>query len=769
MRQNRVKANGAGRRNGRNRPARVSRWKGFWHAVGRAGFFLLFALALALVMTAGERPLEAELGETSARDFKARIAFTSVDVERTRAAREQARLAAPVVFRAARQQWTDSVADLLRGVESGPRAVTWEGLPRDFDRPGVASLVQTLQPRHAELEQALAALSEKSLASKADLDAPIVRERREGAAVLDGASNQQATVALSEFVPVDASDQRFRQALEPVLRGLSQQEADLACRLFAAVLRPNAALDSERSREGSEAASAAEGVRTKSVEQGRLILAKGSEVTRQHIEDLSREREQYWSSGVGRLVKLQRFGGLAVILLIVMAGATIYVVRYRPELLQQRLQTLSFTLCSLALVAMARACVIWGVTPLVVPVPMMVMVMCLVYDQRFGLDVAVFYAMLVRLACPAADAEFFTLLLGGMIAALLSGQVRTRSTLLKAGLFSGAAQFCAVWGMGLMAALDGAHIPLRFWDSALLAQSLAALANGLGSGFVVSGMLPAIETLFGVTTDIRLLEWSDPNQPLLQRLLLDAPGSYHHSMIVGTLAADAAEAVGANPLLARVSAYFHDVGKLKKPDYFAENLPEGGKNPHDDLTPSMSSLIITAHPKDGADMAEQYGVPRPVRDIILQSHGCSVLKYFWDKAQSGANGHGKPDERTFRYRLPKPHSKEAAIVMLCDAVESASRSLRSPSVGQLRNLVGDILRDRLGDGQLDESGLTITDLKRLEDALVHGLTAVFHNRISYPGQEKLERQEPDAGTERVEQESDESSDAGRDMQPADER
>ncbi|MHC4479643.1 MAG: HDIG domain-containing metalloprotein [Planctomycetota bacterium] len=241
-----------------------------------------------------------------------------------------------------------------------------------------------------------------------------------------------------------------------------------------------------------------------------------------------------------------------------------------------------------------------------------------------------------------------------------------------------------------------------------------------------------------MTTDIRLLEWSDPSQPLLQRLLLDAPGSYHHSMIVGSLAADAAEAIGANPLLARVSAYFHDVGKLKKPEYFGENLPEGGANPHDELSPTMSSLIITAHPKDGAEMAEQYGVPREVRDVILQSHGSCVLQYFWKKAQSENGERGKLEARSFRYRLPKPQSREAAIVMFCDAVESAARSVDSPSVSQLRNLVRDIILDRLHDGQLDDSGLTITDLKRLEDCLVHGLTAVFHSRVSYPGQQKAQ-------------------------------
>ncbi len=324
--------------------------------------------------------------------------------------------------------------------------------------------------------------------------------------------------------------------------------------------------------------------------------------------------------------------------------------------------------------------------------------------------------------------------------------------------------------MALVSARSGELLTWEFWDSPRMAESLAALTNGVLGGFLVSGLLPAIECIFGVTTDIRLLEWSDPNQPLLQKLLLDAPGTYHHSMIVGSLAADAAEAIGANPLLARVSAYFHDVGKLKKPEYFAENIPAGAHNPHDDLSPTMSTLIITAHPKDGAEMAEQYGVPAPVRDVILQSHGTGVLKFFLNKAQSAESDTDEAEERNFRYRLLKPRSREAAVVMVCDAVESASRSMGSPSAGQLRNLVHQIILDRLHDGQFDESGLTITDLKRLEDTLVHGLAAVFHNRVRYPGQEKLEQEMPEP--EPVAQAStlsEEPSGAGGDQQPAEGR
>ncbi len=716
--------------------------------VGRAVLFLLFAGAVYGLLVSGQPPLEVEQGKVSLRDFKARTGFARTNLEETRTVREQARLDEPPVFRLVRDQWDLGVEKLLTALQEGEKSLLWQGMPDSFDRGGMARLTPTVQDKLDRITEALQNLSQQYLVSPADLARPLVQAKETPQALLREPSGEERRVPISALVPLDGETEQFRKAFAPALEGLEPPEAALARQGFALVLRPNVELDLERTVENAELAGQRKPAVTEIVEKGRLLLAKGSEVRSQHIDDLLRERHQYWASREGRMVRIQQLFGLAVLLLIVMGGAVAYVNRYRPELLTRRPQMLSFALLTLALVATARLCVAYGISPLWVPLPMMVMIMCLVYDQPFGVGVAFFYALLVRLGCAGADLEFFVLFLGGTVAVLLTGKVRARSTLIVAGILTGAVQFCAVWGLGLISALDGSMVPLRFWQSPLLVMSLVGLANGVLSGFVVSGILPGIERLFGVTTDIRLLEWSDPNQPLLQRLLLDAPGSYHHSMVVGSLAAEAAEAIGANPLLARVSAYFHDVGKLKKPEYFAENLPEGAKNPHDELSPTMSSLIITAHPKEGAEMAETYGVPLEVRDVILQSHGSSVVKYFWGKARDkeaerGANGtrHGEMEERTFRYRMPKPKSKEAAIVMLCDAVESAGRSLKSPSTGQLRNLVQDIIFDRLHDGQLDSSGLTITDMKQLEDSLVRGLTAVFHNRVSYPGQEKLERQE----------------------------
>jgi hypothetical protein len=708
----------------------------------RAAGLGAFAVALAALLTLGRPPLGVALGEPAPRVYKARARFVRTDYEATRMAREAARRAEPAVFRPTGERWSQAADALVNALRRGPDALLWQRLPEELDRDAFAGLLPRLQERADAVEAVLKELDEARFAALADLEEPLVARKTVEQVRLQAPTGESQLVPTDALAPLRADSPAFERAFGAALDGLEPKQAALARRAFAALLAPGLELDREQSTENADRAAAETPEVTEVVEEGRVLLAKGSEARKQHIEDLLRERAAYWSGPAGRAVRLQRLGGLVVLMLLVVGGGLAYAGRYRRQMLTRTPQLLAFALVTLALVAIARASVVWGVTPLWVPVPIVVMIMCLVYDQRFGLGTAAFYALLVRLACPGADMEFLVLLLGGITAALLAGQVRTRTTLIKTGLLTGAVQFCAVWGLGLMSAFNGSSVPLQFWESPLLGGSLAALGNGVLSGFVVSGILPAIESLFHVTTDIRLLEWSDPNQPLLQRMLLNAPGSYHHSMVVGSLAAEAAEAIGANALLARVSAYFHDIGKLKKPEYFAENLPPGMPNPHDELSPTMSSLIITAHPKDGAEMAEQFGVPPVVRDIILQSHGSGVVRYFWDKARKSNDDKGEVEERDFRYRLPRPRSREAAIVMLCDAVESAARSMGpAASAGQLQDLVHRIIMDRLHDGQLDESNLTITDLKALEDCLVRGIRAVFHSRVSYPGQEEAAERE----------------------------
>jgi putative nucleotidyltransferase with HDIG domain len=244
------------------------------------------------------------------------------------------------------------------------------------------------------------------------------------------------------------------------------------------------------------------------------------------------------------------------------------------------------------------------------------------------------------------------------------------------------------------------------------------------------GLLPYMEILFGITSPVRLLELANPNEPLLKRLLIEAPGTYHHSIMVGNLAEAAAQVVNADPLLVRVGAYYHDIGKIKRPYFFVENQM-GRENPHKKIAPSLSTLIITSHVRDGLEQAREHKLPAGVQAIIEQHHGSSLVAYFYQQALEGDRAE-LVTEADFRYDCPKPQTKEAALVMLADSVEAAVRSLQKPTPSRVEAMARKIIKERLHDGQLDECDLTFKDLSTITATFIQVLGGIFHSRIEYP-------------------------------------
>ena len=269
-----------------------------------------------------------------------------------------------------------------------------------------------------------------------------------------------------------------------------------------------------------------------------------------------------------------------------------------------------------------------------------------------------------------------------------------------------------------------------FTAKTLSSMTFAVIA-GISVSAIVSLLLPVIEYAFGVTTDISLLELLDLNQPVVRNLMISAPGTYHHSVIVGNLAESAAEAIGVNPLLARVSSYYHDIGKVKMPDYFIENQV-GSDSKHDSLTPHMSSMIITNHIKEGVEIAKQNKLPQPIIDIIQQHHGTSLMTYFYQKAKEQKTD-VLPSEDEYRYPGPKPQTRVAALIMMADAVEAASKVLTDPTPARIASLVDRIINHIFLDGQLDECELTLKDIQEVKRSFSYVLTGIFHKRIDYPG------------------------------------
>jgi putative nucleotidyltransferase with HDIG domain len=264
-------------------------------------------------------------------------------------------------------------------------------------------------------------------------------------------------------------------------------------------------------------------------------------------------------------------------------------------------------------------------------------------------------------------------------------------------------------------------------------HAIPAAAGALAVGFLVLGLLPLVERLFRVSTSMTLLEWCDASQALLKRLSEEAPGTFSHSVQLGTMCEAAAEAIGARGLLARAGAYYHDIGKINKSEYFVEN--QGGMtNPHSKLSPAMSLLIIIGHVKDGLELARQYGLPAVLREFIASHHGTTLVQYFYHAAteQRKADIDRAPDEVQFRYPGPKPRSKEAAILMLADASESSVRAMPEPSPGRIENQVHTMVTRRLMDGQLDECDLTLREVHQIEASLIRSICGSHHTRIAYP-------------------------------------
>ncbi|HOW19262.1 MAG TPA: HDIG domain-containing protein, partial [Phycisphaerae bacterium] len=269
--------------------------------------------------------------------------------------------------------------------------------------------------------------------------------------------------------------------------------------------------------------------------------------------------------------------------------------------------------------------------------------------------------------------------------------------------------------------------------SYVLPHAAAAAFAALLAGFIVLGVLPGIERLFGVATSLTLLEWCDANKPLLRRLAQEAPGTHIHSLTLGTIAESAADAIGANGLLTRVGALYHDIGKIAKPEYYVENQ-EAKINRHDRLGPTLSLLVIVAHVRDGLELAREYGLPKVLHQFIAEHHGTTVVRYFQRMAAEQAQKSKLKElpESEFRYPGPKPRTRETAVLMICDGVEGAVRALPEPTPGRIETTVHQIVMDRLNDGQFDDCDITLKDLSRVEEAVVKGLCAAYHGRIAYP-------------------------------------
>jgi hypothetical protein len=364
----------------------------------------------------------------------------------------------------------------------------------------------------------------------------------------------------------------------------------------------------------------------------------------------------------------------------------------------------------------------------------------LLLGPRVGLFSVVQVSMLASLLMDKSFVLLLVSLLSGFTAVYFTRNVRKRADLIRAGLIVGVLNLACATVLGLVHQRSMENLGI---------QAAFGIGAGIVTAMVVSAILPLVEGAFQITTTISWLELADLNHPLLQQMTMEAPGTYHHSLIVANLAEAGAKAIGIDSTACRVMAYFHDIGKIIKPEYFTENIPPGA-NPHENLTPSMSALIIIAHVKEGVDLAIKYGLKKQVLDAIEQHHGDSIVGYFHQRAlqqQQDAREGGKimnmreedvPDvsENSFRYPGPRPQTREIGILSIADAVEAASRSLDKPTTQRIEDLVNEIVEHKIATGQLDESNLTMNEIRAAAESMATTLKSMMHTRIAYAKKEK---------------------------------
>ena len=456
------------------------------------------------------------------------------------------------------------------------------------------------------------------------------------------------------------------------------------------------------------------------VQKDELIVDANQRVTHEALLKL-RSLRSLEAARRGRSETLYPPMARMLLMLLFIAVFTTYLRVELPAVYRNNSILAVFTLLTVLVMAMAELQVgILGLSEFTVPLALAPLVVATTLEKRPALMFTLMLAVVVAVVGEMRSPFVPVAVMGGVTAVYSVSRLRHRWHFARAFVTIALANLAAILA----------------WDLARVTSTQALMGDAMWGGasaFVSVALafllLPPVEHLFGLTSDITLLELSDLNRPLLKRLQLEAPGTYHHSMVVGSLAEAAAEAVGANSLLARVSAYYHDIGKLSKPEYYAENEPASSRSRHDKLAPSMSALVVKSHIHEGKDLARKMRLPGAVQDAIPEHHGTMVMAFFYHKALELDPAARRED---YCYPGPKPRSKENAILMLADGVEGASRALAQPTPSRIRGLVSRIIDERVQQGQLDECGLTFQDLARIREAFFPVLTAIFHVRKPYP-------------------------------------
>ncbi len=670
-------------------------------------FFSLFMIILSADFIADK--ISFQVGQVSDRDVIAPRSVSYVDQIKTKKLEAEVLASVSSVYEfdvtvAAKAE--DSAATIFRVVRAVAADRSLTDAAQRFEKLKTSLPIPMAEPT----VNALAAMREADLAKSEEHTRSILRKY------------------LQRGIREDDIDAvRKNIALEIEGLGLGQDGETVVSGLVQTLVSPNFVLNVRETEKRKQAAiKSTEPVR-ETVKKGQVLVRRGDIVTAEQIyamEELGLHRGS---------VSETRIFGLAIFVLAVMGLIIGYLYKFSPEVYDNDMHLVLLGGIILLTLALGKLAHLYS--DFAAPIAAGALLTAILIDTRLGVFVSIALALLFGVIVENDIRAVAVALVGCLTGVYSVSKLSHGYSLTKTGLWIAAMNFVAVASTGFLEQLGGRQI---LW------QGLHGAVSGIASAVITIGFLPYLEHTFNITTPVKLMELANPSNPLLQRLLLDAPGTYHHSVLVGNLAETAADVIGADPVTVRVGAYYHDIGKIKRPYFFIENQTES-ENPHEKIAPSLSTLIVTSHVKDGLDLCRDYKLPQVIMDIVQQHHGTMLVSYFYRRATETEHSECII-EADFRYEGPRPQTKEAALVMLADACEAAVRSLSRPNVNRIEATVRKIIRERLHDGQLDDCTLTLKDLNIIGDVFIRVLSSMFHTRIEYPDALKeLERRKAKNG------------------------
>lgn len=498
---------------------------------------------------------------------------------------------------------------------------------------------------------------------------------------------------------------------------LSRNLRDLGIRIGTLMVKPNFFYDEEKTNELK--IEAKKSVQPIVIKKGQIIVKEGEPVT---------DRDLIILKDLGLLDSEDNkyiYLNIAALVLLVMFLQWFYIYKYYKEIYNDYSKLILLNILTCISILLGRTISI--ISPFLIPLACIPMLITLLINYKISIASSIINCILLS-AVSQFNIEITLLaILNSILGAVVLKRIQQRNDILYASLFIGVMNTILTFTVGFLLSNNVIEV---------LKRSGYSFIGSIMAAILTIGFLPFFESTFDIVTNIKLLELSNPNHPVQKKLLLEAPGTYHHSVLVANLAEVAAEQVGGNPVLARVAAYYHDIGKIKRPMFFKENQV-GRDNPHNKINPNLSTLIITSHVKDGIEIAKEYKLPKVIRDAIEQHHGTSLVKYFYVTAKNNSERPEEIKEEDFKYSGPKPNSKENAILMLADGVEAAVRSISEPTKGKVQEMVNNIIKARLNEGQLDNCDLTLKDLDKIRAAFLKALSGIYHQRIEYPTENKV--------------------------------